>query len=201
MQTAIAGGASYGGAVPVWMVGDEGETALVSIYPDWTSEGAVAPLASCHLPCGFQMQPGRYRIQVAETETTLRGSRPVIIEGPSRLTITPRERAKRTAGLVLGIGGIVAVVAGIGLMIDGTHQQRCNGDFCRELEFDAEAGAGLAVFLAGAAITPIGWVLFGKSFRPAVDVEHGAPTAYAPYGRLGLVGVPGGAGLGGTFVF
>ncbi len=192
----------YSEPVPVWFQGDDGERAVISLYPEFATVGSGAPLASCRLPCGFQMQRGRYRVAVAETESTLPGSRPVSIDGPSRLTITPRDRAKRTTGLILGIGGAVAVVAGIGLMADGLGRafRFCDSSTNCDSGNGAEFGGGLLLFVAGAALTPIGWVMFGKSFRPAIDVEH-AMQASGPRGTLGLVGVPGGAGLGGTFVF
>jgi hypothetical protein len=194
----------YAAPVPVWMTGDDGEVASVALYPEWAAPGSVPPIARCTLPCGFQMPRGRYRLEVAETPNTLGGSRPVTVDGPMRLVVTPRDRTKRTMGLVLGIGGIVAVVAGIGLIADGLHTYyacNVNTDVCVHTStFSNEAGAGLAVFLAGAAITPIGWVMFGKSFRPAVDVEH-AGAAAVPRARVGVVPFPGGAGLGGSFVF
>ncbi|HVW27565.1 MAG TPA: hypothetical protein VHC69_19505 [Polyangiaceae bacterium] len=194
---------AYGAAVPVWLTGEDGESADVEIYPDWATPGSVPPIARCRLPCGFQMPRGRYRLAVAETPNTLAGSRPVVIDGASRLVVTPRDRGTRTLGLVLGIGGIVAVVAGIGLMADGFHSYyTCDldGPCTRTTSFSGEAGAGLALFLAGAALTPIGWVLFGKSFRPAVDVEHPG-VGSAPRARVGVVPLRSGAGLGGSFVF
>jgi hypothetical protein len=194
----------YTAPVPVWMTGDDGEVATVALYPEYVAPGTAPPIAHCTLPCGFQMPRGRYRLEVAETSNTLGGSRSILIDGPSKLVVTPRDRGKRTMGLVLGIGGIVAVVAGIGLIADGVHTvYRCDSSgFCdsRVTTFSGEAGAGLALFLAGAAITPIGWVMFGKSFHPAVDVLHpGMGAALRP--RIGVIPLRGGAGLGGSFVF
>jgi hypothetical protein len=194
----------YTAPVPVWMEGDEGEVANVALYPEYVAPGTAPPVAHCTLPCGFQMPRGRYRLEVAETPNTAGGSRSIVIDGPSKLVITPRDRGKRSMGLVLGIGGIVAVVAGIGLMADGVSTfYVCNNtlDGCiQHTSFSTEAGAGLAIFLAGAAITPIGWVMFGKSFHPAVDVLHpGMAAAYRP--RVGVVPMRGGAGLGASMAF
>jgi hypothetical protein len=187
------------------MTGDEGEVANVALYPEWVAPGSAPALAHCTLPCGFQMPRGRYRLEVAESPNTLGGSRSITIDGPSRLVVTPRDRGKRTMGLVLGIGGVVAVVAGIALMADGVSTYyRCDlngGGPCTQVaSFSGEASAGLAVFLVGAAMTPIGWVMFGKSFRPAVDVQHPGAAAGAGF-RVGVVPLRSGAGLGGSFVF
>jgi hypothetical protein len=193
----------YAEPVPVWFSGEDNEQTLVLVYPDWATPGSVPPLAQCRMPCGFQMQRGRYRIEVQETEDTLGGSRPVSIEGPSRLLVTPRDRGKRTAGLVLGIGGIVAVIAGLGIIVHSVANSRyvssdCSGEWCSR--WNSESTAGLLVFVAGCAMTPIGWVMFGKSFRPAIDVQP-ARAARVPTGRIGLVPLRGGAGLGASFVF
>ncbi|HEX4338420.1 MAG TPA: hypothetical protein VH062_21085 [Polyangiaceae bacterium] len=190
--------------VPVWMTAEDGETALASVYPEWAKPGTVAPLFTCQLPCSLRMERGRYRIEVAETESTLRGNRPVTIEGPSRLVITPRDRSTRSVGLGLGIGGVVAIVAGtVMIIVDITNNLRvsCDGDFCdRQSSTGGLATAGLLLALGGAVVTPIGWVMFGKSFRPAIDVENGVQAA-APRGVLGVVGMPGGAGLGAKLTF
>jgi hypothetical protein len=191
----------YAEPVPVWLGTEDGETPFVEIYPDWASPGSVPPLARCRLPCGFQMQRGRYRIRVLETPDTLDGERSVSIDGTSRLVITPRDRAKRTTGLVLGIGGAIAVVAGIALMIHGSSEanNNCNQSNCTYV-WNTESTTGGILFLAGAIMTPIGWVMFGKSARPAIDVEHPGQAA-RPMRYVGFVGLPGGGGLGAKFAF
>jgi hypothetical protein len=148
------------------------------------------------------MQRGRYRIEVLETEGTLGGSRSASVDGPVRLVITPRDRAKRTLGLTLGIGGAVAVVVGVALLVDGASGVPATCDtqgYCSRT-WNTEMTTGGLVALAGAIMTPIGWVMFGKSARPAIDVEH-VGMAARPTRRIGIIGLPGGAGLGGTFTF
>jgi hypothetical protein len=195
----------YGDAVPVWLDSEDDTRPLVQIYPDWASPGSVPPLAQCQLPCGFHMQRGRYRIQVEETESTLGGSRAVTIAGPAHLGITPRDRSKRTLGLVFGIGGIAAVIAGAALFIDGSRTYRnCDIDgICNDnYRFGGESSAGVVMLLAGAALTPIGWVMFGKSLRPAIDVGPAAVSAQARRPKFAIVRLPGnGTGLGASVAF
>jgi hypothetical protein len=148
------------------------------------------------------MQRGRYRIEVLETADTLGGNRSVSVDGPSRLVITPRDRTKKSTGLVLGIGGGVAVVVGVALLLHGSSDvpATCDSSGSCTRPWNTEMTTGGFVALAGAIMTPIGWVMFGKSLRPAIDVEH-VGVAARPIRQIGIIGVPGGAGLGGTFAF
>jgi hypothetical protein len=183
--------------VSVNVMGDDGETANVALHPDWAARGSLPPVAHCTIPCELQMPRGPYSLEVLESPRLAGGSRPIVIDGRSRLVVTPRDRSMRTAGLVLGISGIAAIVGGIGLIADGLKAE-CRGDVCSSSS-STEAGVGLAVLIAGAALTPIGWVIFGKSFHPGVDVEHpGAATTSRA--RVGVVPLRSGAGLGGSFV-
>ena len=124
------------------------------------------------------------------------------IDGPARLVVTARHRAKRGGGLVLGIGGIAMTLAGIGVIAEASDLSPTNCDVYGRCQTDATAAAsmGLALMLVGAAVTPIGWVLFGKSFHPAIEVQH-LQSGTEPAAHLGFVGFPGGAGLSGTFAF
>ena len=36
----------------------------------------------------------------------------------------------------------------------------------------ARAGSGLVLLLGGLTITPVGWVMFGTSYKPEVEVTH-----------------------------
>jgi hypothetical protein len=200
---AVGVGSVYSEPVPVWLLTEDGETPVVEIYPEWANPGSVPALARCRLPCGFQMQRGRYRIEVLETEDTLGGSRAVSVDGPVRLVITPRDRAKKTTGLVLGIGGAIAVVTGIALLADGASHVPavCDSSGSCTRDWNTEMSTGGLVALAGAIMTPIGWVMFGKSLRPAIDVEHVGAASRRPVRQIGIIGLPGGAGLGGTFTF
>jgi hypothetical protein len=184
--------------VPVTLVGDAGETTEVALYPEWAERGPAPFVEHCKLPCNLWIPRGPYRLEIVETLENAGGSRPITIDGPSRLIVTPRDPGQRTRGLVLGIGGIALVAVGIGLMADGVRTV-CTGDACAS-NSRGEAAAGLLVFLAGAVTTPIGWVIFGKSSHPGVDVEHRG-TDTTPHASVGVVPLHRGAGLGGSFVF
>lgn len=142
------------------------------------------PIAECPGNCRLQLLPGRYKVFVHATEDTLPGSRMVDIKGPSTVRVDPDTTAHRSAGLAMGIAGPILMLVGlIGLAAsaceDGCYDE--NGD-----RNDNDNANGIAVLgiLGGIAITPIGWVMYGTSFKPEVDVTTGAPRA-ASRGRLG----------------
>jgi hypothetical protein len=189
----------YGAPVPVLIVGADQERLPVSIYPEWAKAHTVPPLARCYAPCTLQMQRGAYRIAIDETGTTMAGDRVVTVDQASRLVVTPRSPSQRTAGLILGIAGPVLLIAGAIIAIEGAATD-CLDEFCDNRRWTGKETAGVIMMLGGAAITPVGWVMFGKSFRPAIDVQPGRPVAkLAP--AVGLIPVRGGLALGGGMSF
>lgn len=193
----------YPAPVPLWIFGESNERLAVAIFPEWATPGSMPPLARCVTPCAFTVWQGRYRVAVAETPETFAGNRVVEIYGPSRLVVTPRDKGKRTLGMLLGIGGPVLIVAGLLVAVHGSEvadRQGCTvGDSCSS-RWTPEMTTGLLLVVGGMAVTPIGWVMYGKSFRPGVETDRGmASSAVAP--RFGVIAMPGGAGLGGRIAF
>jgi hypothetical protein len=195
--------APYWAPVPVWIIGEGNEALSVAIYPDWAIPGGVPPPARCVTPCSLMLWRGRYRVAVAETPDTFAGNRVIEVEGPTRFVLTPRDRGKRTLGLVLGVGGSVLLVAGVLVAVHGSEvadRPGCIGAEACSSRWTPELTTGLLLVLGGLAATPIGWVMFGKSFRPGVQLDRGAAgSAVAP--RLSVIAMPGGAGLGGRVDF
>lgn len=127
-----------------------------------------SPLALCTGACQATIVPGRYRLYVNATPGTRAGGREVQISEPSRLLVTPRTEARRTTGLTLGIAGPVLTVLGSLLFL-----VNINNSFRDDGSSRADGGqlaAGLGMMLGGIVITPIGWVMFGTSFKPKVEV-------------------------------
>lgn len=125
-------------------------------------------LALCTGACQASIVPGRYRLFVNATPDTRAGGRDVQIAEPSRLLVTPRSESRYTTGLVLGIAGPVLMVIGsVVLLTNISHG--FDGDSSTSSSEEG-ALAGLGMMLGGIAITPVGWVLFGTSLRPKVEV-------------------------------
>jgi hypothetical protein len=144
----------------------------VSIYPEKAKPGLAAPIVECASPpCRVGLYPGRYQLHVSEGPDTVAGSRGIEITAPSLVTVDPDTQEHRSVGLALGIAGPVLMLGGI---VWALSEQCYDTDNCRNTS-DRETRAELAIFtmLAGIAITPIGWVMFGTSYKPEVEVSSG----------------------------
>lgn len=151
-------------AVPIQLRGSEPGLRLEIQDPRNRS-----PLALCTDACQATIVPGRYRLFVNATAGTRAGGRVVDISGPSQLLVTPRTEARYTTGLTLGIGGPVLMVLGSLLFLASLgnglgHDAGSSSD-------GGQAAAGLGMLVGGIVITPIGWVMFGTSLRPKVEVS------------------------------
>jgi hypothetical protein len=137
------------------------------------------PIARCVTPCIAHLAPGRYRVRALETEDTLGGSRIVEITGPSDVEVDPHDPSQRTVGLALGIGGPIAIMGGALLVLSGICIEECRAD---------RSGVvlpGLLLMLSGVVATPIGWIMFGKSFHPGVQVTPLYPMGAEPTALAG----------------
>lgn len=127
------------------------------------------PVALCQGACTAYLPPGKYRLEVHAGSETRAGGRVVNVPGPSALFVKPRTEGMRTSGLTLGIAGSALLVGGMVLLAtaldDGYDGDRDNDRRGTLLPL------GLGAVVVGLVLTPIGWVRFGKSLRPAVDVE------------------------------
>ena len=164
--------------------------------------GSDARTTRCDTPCVVTVTTGRYRIGVERTEHTLGGSRIVTLDGTAHtVTVTPRDPAARTVGLAVGVLGTAMIAGGFAL---GAASEPAPRGLCSEHTpcpvDDGLAWVGVSLILAGLALTPIGWTLFGKSFGPSVAVTS-PPAKLSVAGTLGVVPVRGGAAISGTLTF
>jgi hypothetical protein len=139
------------------------------------------PVASCTGSCTMHVLPGHYRLHVSPTSSTRGGTTSVRIEHGSRLDVSPRGYASRWVGLGTAIAGMGTMVSAVAVMVKGG---------------DNSLLIGTALFMTGAAMTPIGWVVFGKSFHPSVRVLAARQDDAASV-RLGLG--PGGLSFSARF--
>ncbi len=127
-------------------------------------------IVTCPGDCLVLLQPREYWLTVHETATTLTGKRNVMVDGPTRLSVQPRTKADRNTGLAMGLGGIGLIVVGAFAMLAGVAQSIDRDDD----QGDTLVALGLAGFVGGAVLTPIGWVQFGRS-APQVSSQPLAP--------------------------
>jgi hypothetical protein len=150
------------GAVPV-AIYPERPVRLELQMPD-----SRLPVALCQGACTAYVPPGKYRLEVHPGLDTRAGARTVNIPGPSALFVKPRTEGMRSSGLALGVTGSALVMFGFVTLVttldDGPNPDHDD----RNQVLVPMALVGLVV---GLVLTPIGWVRFGKSLRPAVEVE------------------------------
>jgi hypothetical protein len=161
---------------------------LVDLYAPGSRPDRDVPVVRCRTPCVAHVPPASYRVYIHAEADTLAGSRTVNLAGPSYVTVTPDEPTERWLGLGLGIGGVVAIPTGLVLiLVDALNDVACIGDEpCRDTTHLAVPG--VLLLLAGLVATPVGWILFGQSFKPDVTVQPARvvqPTGALPL-RVGI---------------
>jgi len=155
--------------------------APVPVVPIWISSDVQGPTYELRRPgdgnavffcrsaaCAAYLPIGEYDVYVPPTADYAEGKRRVKIEKPSQLVIQPRDASARTAGLAMGIAGTVLVVAGFTTLAVAADRH-CEDTSCSEQQ-DTTVLLSLGGIIAGAILSPIGWVSFGKSFKPGVQV-------------------------------
>ncbi len=125
------------------------------------------PVALCQSACTAYVPPGKYRLFVHPGFETRAGGRVVNVPGPSALFVKPRTEGMHTGGLAMGVTGSALVMFGFVTLLTTLDNPQPDHDD-RNQVLVPMALVGLVV---GLVLTPIGWVRFGKSLRPAVEVE------------------------------
>lgn len=129
------------------------------------------PVALCQGACTAYLPPGKYRLEVHAGSETRAGGRVVNVPGPSALFVKPRTEGMRTSGLTLGIAGSALLVGGMVLLATVLDQDYDDDGYRDHDRRDTLVPLGVGAVVVGLVLTPIGWIRFGKSLRPAVDVE------------------------------
>jgi hypothetical protein len=169
----------------------EDQPLFVELYHPRAKVGMDPPIARCRTPCFARLSPGRYRLFVHETEDTLSGGRIVDLDQSTAIAVSPDHDSQRSTGLALGIAGPVITIVGAVLILSSLCIEQCNNQ-------NNYAGAGIVLLLGGLAITPVGWVMFGKSFKPDLTLT---PLSERALGERRAVALPGGFRLGMTVEF
>jgi len=94
------------------------------------------------------------------------GARVFETRGPAVVTVDPDTTEHRDLGLVMGIAGPIVTLVGVGLALS------CGPECNRSTAERSRVGTGAFLVLGGLTITPVGWVMFGTSFKPEVEVRE-----------------------------
>jgi hypothetical protein len=159
-------------------------------------------VARCNTPCALDLEPGKYSIRLTDSsgnETV----EPTRIVGSSHLTITPPDQTAKWTGLALGIGGTGSALVGVGLLFAltiGSLGDHYEGPSPQRPAWMVPTT--VTTLVVGAIATPIGWTIFGKNRKPAIDFEplEAGPATSFRLKRFSIV-VPWATGvaLSGTF--
>ncbi len=122
------------------------------------------PFVQCGAVCSLYAYPAHYELSV-RGQGVLPGSASFELTRPSRVQVSPMTEGKRTLGLVLGVAGVALLAAGTTLFLMGNAE----GSQRNGLP-NGPTLIGVPLFFAGAALTPIGFLLYGRR-SPSVDVE------------------------------
>ena len=121
------------------------------------------------------------------------------VRGPGNYDFVPEDSGPHTAGLVLGITGPVVIGVGTVMILMGAYDS-CADEETRPCSTPPISYYGAATFVAGAAMTAVGWVLYGQN-RAHFTFSEGRPWQPTS-ARLGLLPMPrGGLGFGATVTF
>jgi hypothetical protein len=189
---------------PARVDGDGDAQLAVSFYPA-TSSNDSSPVAVCTAPCKVDVPEGKYRVVVETADLAERGTAHVTVRGPTYLVVVAPSKSERETGRALTVTGLVALVGGVALTFYGVSAALSGS--CGEPECNSNSGAGAGAFAGGLTLaalglvlTPVGGVIWSKSYSPKIVETDSAPEPPIT-ARVGLVPIRGGVGLGGGFVF
>lgn len=138
----------------------------LQLFGERANPASAAPILVCSSPpCRVALHAGKYKLRVTETESTLAGTRSIELREPSVVTVDPDTTDHRSAGLAMGIAGPILAIVGLGLLLSSSCYD-CEDSSSHE----DTAALGALGLLGGLTITPIGWVMFGTSFKPEVEM-------------------------------
>jgi len=143
------------GVFPVFI-----ETADADSHPTYLlGYESAPPFVRCERACSLWAYPARYTLAV-RGEGYSESSRSFELTRPSRVVVEPKTTLQRNGGLVVGVIGIGFAVIGAALMV-GSDSSLGDSDLFMP---------GLLSFAAGATLTPIGFVTYGRH-KPSIHVE------------------------------
>jgi len=137
------------------------ETAEADSHPTYLlGYESAPPFVRCEGACSLWAYPARYTLSV-RGEGYSESSRSFELTRPSRVLVEPRTTGQRNGGLVLGIVGIGLAVIGAAMVLSADNALGDDKDLFVP---------GVLSFAAGATLTPIGFVAYGRH-RPGIRVE------------------------------
>jgi hypothetical protein len=187
------------GAVRVLVSTDEDDLLLIVALP-----GKQQAVVSCYHRCSFWGMPGRYTLWATSPERVVHYETTLDVQQRTAFKVSSGHLGARTAGLIAGIAGPIAMVAGAVVAV--MQAEECNESSCPRTKLSPVPAA---LFLGGLTVTISGWMVFALSepYVDVVDPVDDAPTQPVPPSRdprlqVGVLAFPrGGWGVGLSTMF
>ena len=177
------------GAVHVFVTTGEDDLLLTVAQP-----GARRAIVRCYRQCSFWGVPGSYALWATSAERQVHYQTILHVEQRTSFTVSSGHPDARTAGLIAGIVGPIAVVAGVVLL----GYQFAAAPQCDSCPPQGGHPVPVALAISGLAATFVGWGLFVAS-GPRVDTVDDKPirSVGASHLHLGVLAFPRGGWGGG----
>jgi hypothetical protein len=163
-----------------------------------TPVGSHEAIAECANQCEFQALPGRYLLDAQERETGEHHRIGFRVRRPTSFVFEEGDPTARVVGASVGVVGSLSVLIGLGMILSNAGLGDDASPQTAAQHRASEVGIGL--LLGGILATPTGWIIFAQN-GPRLTQGYDPNTASRGSIRLGLVGVNGGFGLGGSALF
>jgi hypothetical protein len=153
--------------------------------------GASRAIVTCYYQCSFWGVPGRYTVWTTNQERGIRYQTTLDAQRDRTFLASSGNPGARTAGMIAGIAGPIAMVGGVALavvqVLGDPHCDPSPGSDCVD---STGHPLGYALFAGGLVATVIGWLTFATS-GPRVDAAEEKRETHPPLrARLGVTALP-----------
>lgn len=147
-------------------------------------EGEV--IARCVGHCTLALPQGSYQLRLYDGAGSPDGDTDFRVSGPGSLEVEDANSNVARVGAIMGSVGPVLIVTGSLLLLRSICMEACPNH-------DSSATWGLATLITGAALTPIGWVIYARNREPRTKAQpllmpYAAATRDKSGGVIGLQG-------------
>ncbi len=177
-------------------------------YEIWPESVDASRAAAIDEKSIYRAPPGRFRLRVWGAGRAFEHAveTGVEIQKDSRLLVHPASDATQRWGIALGVAGVALDLIGPMLVVEGmmtsfANAFGCSSRACADGRSGGAVTSGLVMTVVGAAISPLGWILYGTNSEPTVKVERLAMARPVLSLRVGPAPVARGFGLGGWMAF
>jgi hypothetical protein len=180
------------GAVRVVVTSNEDRVLLTVSEP-----GNPGAIVSCYHQCSFWGAPGSYTLRATSPERKVHYETTLSVGQRDEFNVSLGHPGARTAGLIAGIVGPVAMAGGFLLGVGHLVEERGCGEPTCPTTADY---VPVAMLLSGLVTTVVGWTVYAAN-GPRVDGAN-EERASSPRPQLGVLALPrGGWGVGISTLF